>query len=318
MSEHTHDYMIPRPHLGLLDRAAVLAALALGLALFLTIGWMTVAPPDPLGAVSIYGRPGGRLILMQAAGLAAVTAALATTLAGRKLADIGTFAVGVGLAAASLRGGSAAQLMIDGPSSLPDFRSTLARGLAVEAIDWFLVIAVAILAETVVLRWLIAPYAKRRDPDEHRRASAGEVMPSLLRGLQHTAVTAVVGFFAVTILSSGAAYRSVSPGQACFVSAAGMAIGTYAAHRIAPVGFARWSILAVPVVALAGYLWAAWGADSPGRPPVVPLNPFLRVLPIQFIAVGTASAVAAAWYLYGPSPSAEDQSTSHPAPEPPT
>jgi len=48
------------------------------------------------------------------------------------------------------------------------------------------------------------------------------------------------------------------------------------------------------------YIWAAFRPAAPDLPPTVPTSPFLRVLPIQFVSVGLATAVAMTWYMYDP------------------
>jgi len=102
----------------------------------------------------------------------------------------------------------------------------------------------------------------------------------------------------------------VQHGQACFVVAASVCIGSYLAHWLVPVRSALWAILSVPFLAVGGYLWARLGPSPVSLPASVPASAFLRVLPIQYISVGTAAAVAMFWYLYHPVFESADQSHS--------
>jgi hypothetical protein len=113
-------------------------------------------------------------------------------------------------------------------------------------------------------------------------------------------VGAVAGFLAFGLLSTGLWSRSIQHGQACFVVVAAVWIAVYIAYRFVPVRSPLWSILSVGVLATAGYLWAAIRPAEPGLPPPIPSSHFLRVLPIQYISIGAAAAVAMFWYVHLP------------------
>lgn len=119
-------------------------------------------------------------------------------------------------------------------------------------------------------------------------------------GVKHTIIATGVGLAAITLLSAGLSSRSIQHGQVCFVVAAAVGLGTYFAHRMAPVRSALWSILAVVLIALMGYVWAAVRPAVAGLPPSIPSSHFMRVLPIQYISIGTAAALAMFWYVYVP------------------
>lgn len=306
--------------LGFVDRVVTLASWAVGGALFLTVGWNAMAPQDPLGAVSTLSRPNGAIMILQAAGLAGVCAALATILAGRKLVDVGTFAVALGLALVSLRGSTASSVL---QQSLYDSERALAGRFAVEASCWFGVIGVALLTSAVIMRWIHAD--RRGDGREPRGGgsrlvdssgvSAGFDIPGLSAvflgepghhctivsdGLKHAVTLAGVGLLTVSAISVGLTSRSIQHGQVCFVIFAAVFFATYVAHRVVPVRSAFWSIVAVGLMCIVGYLWAAVRPAVPSLPPYVPASHFLRILPIQFIAVGTAATLAATWYTVFP------------------
>lgn len=331
-----------RHHFTMFDRTATLASWALAGALFLTVGWLTMAPDDPLGAVSFLTRDNALMMIVQLAALAGVVSALATVIAGRRLTDVGTFAVAIGLALVSLRGGTAEYLLLEGAdasgASPPPmyigatFERSLAVRFAVEAVGWFVVIAVAVLVACVVQHWC---FGSSEDPDPSAGGAprgeaptlAGYDIPRLsanwlavspdrqtapMEGVKHTLTVVAVTLAAMAVLSFGLSSRSIRHGQTCFVVAASVCIAVYVAYRSIPVCSVLWSILAVAVTAMVGYGWALLRPTVASLPPNVPSCHFLRILPIQFISVGTAAAIATLWYVYTPpsAPSASRQSHS--------
>lgn len=297
MTEHGH-------HLSLLDRAATWVAWALAGAIFLTVGWFAMAPDDPLGAVSVLTHRGAWMMLMQSAGLAAVTAALATVIAGRRLPDVGTFAAAVGLAAVSLRGGTAGSLLIQWADAVPNSQSSLPIELALEAIAWFAMILIARGFSIAVSHWCFGDAGiQPNEPQASAYAESprpGAPGKSAAHGIKHTFLAGGTALVVFKILTAGLSTRSVQHGQACFMVAASVCIASYLAYWFVPVRSAIWSILSVPVLAVGGYVWASLGSAPGGLPASVPSSPFLRVLPIQYIAVGTAAATAMFWYLHHP------------------
>jgi hypothetical protein len=288
-------------HLSLLDRTATWVSWALAGAIFLTIGWLAMAPDDPLGAVSVLTRHGAWMMLLQAAGLAAVTAALAAVIAGRRLPEVGTFAAALGLAAVSLRGATAGSLLIEWADVAPVSQSSLPLQLALEAIAWFAIIFLARGFSIAVGQWCFGGGGDRSvgvwPCPEPRRNGPKD---SMADGLKHTLLAAGAALLTFKILSAGLSTRSVQHGQACFVVAASVCIALYLASWVVPVRSAVWSILSIPLLAVGGYVWARFGPAPGGLPASVPSSPFLRVLPIQYISVGTAAAVAMFWYLVHP------------------
>lgn len=321
MGDAPSTMMLERTEPNLLERAATLAAWTLAGAMFLTVGWFAMEPDDPLGPVCVYARHGGWMMLVQAAALAGVAAALATVLAGRRVVDIGTFAAAFGLAVVALRGSTTEELLVSGADLSDTFQRGLALRFAVEAVGWFLVVAVAVVVSAVVMNWC---FGKSDDAGLSRRdhgqvfysplhagsdiprlsewfsKGRGEEPTSVAIGIQHTLITVAVTLAAFGVLSAGLRSRSIQHGQVCFVVAAAVGIGTYSAYRINPVRSALWAILSVGIAAVAGYVWAAVRPVTSGLPATIPSSHFLRILPIQFISVGTAAAVATFWSVQVP------------------
>ena len=310
-----------------MEKTITLGSWGLAGAIFLTIGWFALEPNDPLGAVTLLTQRGALMMLLQAGALAGVTAAVVTAIAGRSLADVGTFAVAVGLAAVSLRGGTAGVLLLHYADTTRSFERTLALNLALESIAWFVVIALAIAMSAFVMRWCFPQSGSDEDSLTDVRGIAARTMAGydvpgvgarmlgmsperqtvLADGIKHSLVTAGTGLLSISVMSGGLSSRSVQHGQACFVVAASVCIACYFAYRFIPVRSSLWSIVAVPIIALAGYLWASVRPIEVGLPPVLPSSHFLRVLPIQYISVGTAAAVMMFWYLYDPAHDDDDR-----------
>ena len=303
------------PHpLTLSDKAAFVAACALSVAVYLTVGWMALTPKDPLGAVSLLACTAAPFAWLQVCVLAVVIAALTTALWGRRLADLGLFAVTVGLAALTLKGGNASSLLVAeaGDGDVPG------RGLAVqlgfEALAWFVIPAVSALASLLTMRWCAGARACCEGNTPRMLPLGASDIPLLgeqlcgvpvlnrtasLMGLKHTAVATVAALVILHLLAASLHASVIRHGQACFILAASVLLGTYIAFKAAPVRSALWPMLAVPLVALLSYLWAAVSGGGEGQFLAAPGAAALRVLPLQFIAVGVASAVAGTWLVGG-------------------
>jgi len=317
MNSSTSYAMSDRLQLSLLEKIVTFVAWLLGGAVFFTVGWLVVRPEDPEGAVSLFARADSFLMLVQTAALAGVAAAIGTILAGRRLSDAGTFAAAIGLAAVSLRGQTVVSFLV----MRTDMSATAERGLALrfaaESLGWFGVILVAVVVSGYVARWCFGHAERVTSTDPLRdlawrtlaacdaprwgRAICGTSAAHLtepLDGLKHTLITAGFAVVAFGLLSKGLVSRSIQHGQVCFSVFAAILIANMVAFRIAPVRSPLWSMLAVPIVAVTGYLWAGFRPSEPGLPPNMPASHFLRVLPIQYIAVGTVAALTAFWYVY--------------------
>lgn len=280
--------MVLQPELTLIDKSITLGAWLLAGLLFMTVGWMAMAPDDPGGAVSVLTRVGSSGMLLQAAALAGVAAAVATIMAGRRVPQAGTFAAAIGLAVVSLRGSTATQLLLSCADVPGMSQRLLALKLAGETIVWFLVVLVAMFVSVQVGRWYFST---------DKPAPITMVGTATRReGLRHTFTTCLIGLLSMSLLSAGLNERSIQHGQVCFVIALSVAVGVYVAFRRGPVDSPLWPILAVPAIAVLGYLWAAVRPLSVGLPPNLPSSHFLRALPIQYVSVGTASALVTYWY----------------------
>jgi hypothetical protein len=310
----TYDLACAYPRLGWFDKLVTVLTWTCAVAIFATVGWMTISPNDPRGAVSVsIGQVPA--VIPQVAALAAAVAGIVTAVIGRKLPDVGTFAVAVGLAGANLQGSPSSYLLthVVGPDAAA--RQGLCVALAVEGLVWFLVIVVAGVVSGAVMRWCHGrPHGEGACADGRLASLAvadvpvlGEILcgPAALSGrlsprigLLHGGVTALVALFLIRVLATGSPERTIQHGQVYFSVAAAFYLGAYAAHRAFPVRTPLWSCLAVPVVCVVGYMWTMMRAGGTGpyaQIASVPPTVFLRALPLEYISVGTAAVVALFW-----------------------
>jgi hypothetical protein len=300
-------------HPGFLDKLLIWTAWIFAGVMFFSVGWAVMGPTDPQGAVSLLARNGSLVMLLKACVLVSVTAAAATMLAGRHLPDAGVFAASVGMIVVSVRGETAAYFLIRRADDA-DGLGGLAMSLAGESIVWFGVVALtSIVCHTLAkslpsitmgagryyLTQMPSGFDLFRKQPQLGRPSDVALTP-VATGLVHALVVGVVGLAAFRVFSTGLGNRSIEHGQACFVVAAAICAACYIGHRVVPVSSALWSIVGALLLAVAGYLWSSFGGDASALPASVPSSPFFRVLPIQYAAVGAASAVVMCWYMRDP------------------
>lgn len=297
------------------DRLLLHLSWGLVLAVFLSIGWMAMKPWDPHGAVSLLSHGDPVLMAVEVLALAAVMSALATVLAGRAFPDVGVFAVGVGLAGASLQGNTTSSLLIDRGGG------NLAPSLAMESFFWCAVMALAMLSSAAVVRWRTIS-SSGMGPD--RASPAGETVYPLGQmaaanipvagrlllgggrtttatdwrdGLKHLGMATAIALILIRILAAGAPDGAIRHGQAIFAISVGVYVGVRQAQKSYPVSATLWPCLTAPVVCLLAMAWSwlmAMG-DGTTSPPSIPASTYLRALPITYISVGTVAALLAIW-----------------------
>lgn len=273
-------------HLTFLDKLALWVSWAAAAGIFLTLGWMAMAPDDPYGAVSLLQRSSSTSMWFQAAGLAVVASAVGTILVGRALPYAGPFAAAIGLAVVSLRGRTAESLLIAARASELG-TSGLAIQLLYESCAWIFVMVLAFLMAAAVMRWCY--------PGTLPHENVPIVRSNGLPLAAFAPIAAVIGLLAFAIIGAGMNSREIRHTQVIFVVAAAIWLGCFFAYRIVPSRHIHWYMLTVLLMCVAGYVIAAMQRDSENLPLAVPPSNFLRVLPIQFVAVGAAACIAAYW-----------------------
>ncbi len=283
---------------------------------FWHLGYSALGMGDPQMSVRLFAgwRMAAGLPLLAA--LSAATAAAATMLLRRWLCDAGTFAVAVGLAALSVRGGTVEYLLIQSGAGGARGGAGLPLMFAVELIAWAGLLLVAARVTAMFSR-----PAQRGDGDFEAADAPSSILQnpcgaelSVLmrragrdgdatltprdRGLRHAAMAAVLTAALIIVFSLDLTRRPVSHGQVLFVSAASAWIATYFAFKQFPVRSALWAMLAALTVALVGYLIASLGSGRTDLPMNLPYSPFLRALPIQAAAAGVGGALLGFWFVF--------------------
>ncbi|MEZ6086212.1 MAG: hypothetical protein R3E58_20190 [Phycisphaerae bacterium] len=328
-----------RRHLRLVDKLMLLTAFAVAASLFLSVGWMAVAPSDPQGAVSLLTHENPALMVVEALALAAVTASLATLIAGTRLPDVGIFAVALGLALTSIRGGTATYLLITMADGDSGAERLLAGQLAGEALIWTGVVFLSMVISGWVARHFqngqgrsafgsmqtvafnppvqLTELAATECPGVARRLgvniNASQPLSVRLSGIKTTLVTALVAIFVFNILVSGRLPQSIKHGQVIFAVIASFFLGVWVSKMWFACRTAFWSLLAVPIVAVLGYSWAVSANATGGKYAGlanVPMSDFLRATPIAFIASGAMGVLIARWMLADPEPLPEEKPVS--------
>jgi hypothetical protein len=348
------DPSIPAAPWRLLDKLVLLAALAVAVALFLSVGWMAIEPVDPRGPVSLITHRSGTLMVLQTAALAAVTAALATVMIGPKLADVGVFAAAMGMAVVSIRGANASYLLLDVAEEGGGGMRILAGKLLVESLIWGLVLAATVIVSGLVMRWFLNlgrfGWLDEDDAVRPRRVTLDDLalaetpllwrwlkidrpagrfvvgeggIPEILKwivelgppkeyatepgslsrvvyapGVLSLLTTLLVAGVVYPVFSSGYFHRTIDHGQVCFAVFTAFYCGVWASKRLYPARTALWSLLAVPILLVAGYAWVMAGAASPAASvPNIPDSDFLRALPLTFVSVGALGVLTGHWWI---------------------
>lgn len=289
----------------LLDRIAVWIALAVAGGLFFTLGWMVLSPDDPSAPVSLLARSGALSAWVQSLGLACVVGVLATVLGGRRATEFGVFSACVGLTLVSLRGGTIDALLYRAADPATWTERHFAIAFAGEAMSWSVLVGILTLVCGLVSRWCFGGSGSTSEEESvalggrsarsNRSADRDARFAVVPRsdGLRHAGVVLIVSLIGFRVFSTGLYSRAIEHGQVCFVVAASVAMGVYVAMRVFPVDSPMWSLPSAMLFGIVGYLGAGFaGGVETAHPANIPVSHFLRILPVQAIAVSVIAAIA--------------------------
>lgn len=311
MSVHP-DYF--HPHLRMSDRMAALAAWVLAVAIFTTVGWMALRPPDPEGAVTMLTDPSPWGMVVQMAALGAVVAAVTTVLVGRKLTDAGVFATCLGVAIANLRGKTLASVLIGVADGGVAVRRHIAASFILETVVWSLIVLMAMVVSLAVARWCLrgadqeggglAQIMSAANLPFIGRLLKWESAPSVTAapdtGLRHTAACVVLAFILIRVFATGSPARSIAHGQVYFSVAAAFCAAGYLIQGYLPTRTPLWTCLSVPVVAIMAYLWTILTDTNQGlHPATIPSTPYFRALPVEYVMLGVLGSILSFWWTRG-------------------
>ena len=294
--------------LGFFERLRAGAACAVAWLLLGTVGWQMAKPLDPQMAVTLTAS--GRAILATGPALlvlAVVAAAIGTAIIGRRLPEAGALCAAVGLAGMSLRGGSM-QVMLayyaDQSTQLDQItqhRRGLMIAMLADALLWAAILVTAWMSMLIVRRWLWPELVAAETPPSDPKSA---IPSAFVRGWPALAVTAVVATIVIWLTIARTPVASIARGQIIASVGGGLFLGAMAARYFTGNNDSVWYALAVPVVAVIGYVLGHFSADmSWAEGPFLPFAslattpPHLlaRPLPIEYIAVGLIGALTGFW-----------------------
>jgi len=273
-------------------------------------------PVDPQQALTLTQAGRGILAVWPTLlVLTAVAAGIGTILAGPRLPEAGAFAAGVGLAGLALRGYSMQTVLAYAGSNELGGRRSLMASMAGETLLWAAILAVAWVVADGVRRWLWPDQSaeggdQESDPPgrgpaaapQNRKPAAAAATGS---GWPAFAVTTVAAALVIWLTIARTPVAEIARGQVYASVAGGLLLGALVARYFTDVPDARWYVLAVPAVALIGYLLGylnagmGWTQGSGYQPfaelATTPPHVLVRPLPIEYAAVGLAGALAGFW-----------------------
>lgn len=291
---------IAPPHVGLIDRTRVALACGVAILMMYGVGWNVAQPPDPLLGLTLTaaGRSSYFHIWMMMLVLGAVTSAIATAVAGKRLPEAGLFATGVGMATMALRGGSMQSVLAYCASPETASRRELMWLMGQDCLLWAAVMALAWAASTLTRKWLW--------PDSKVSASPARTKPvSPQLGAATLASTLIVALMVIWLTIARTPVAEIARGQVVASVAAGLFLGAMAGRTVTGVDNVRWYLPAVVLVGLTAYLigylesdmsWAASGSYRPyAALATTPPHDLVRPLPIEYMTVGVAAVLGGFW-----------------------
>ncbi len=290
---------------GLVDKARLLAAAAVAIALLRSIGWMVAAPADPQMAIT-FTLNGTQLVtvLPPLLVLVVVAASVGAVIAGPRWPEGGAFAASLGLAALALKAGSMHVVLAYYAGIEAGTRRLLMIAMGLDTACWTLILAAAWIAGWTTWRWLWPEAARDRLPAFSRKADKEAVSHDGYPGWLALIVTTVVALFIIWMTIARTPVAMVARGQAIASVAGGLYLGALAARHFTGVNAPEWYALAAPIVGGVGYLmgylqanmsWATgpW-ADYASLATTAP-HALARPLPVEYLAVGVAAALVGFW-----------------------
>jgi len=278
------DYIIG--HLDWPTRARFVSALIVSLVILATIGFRVLRPWDPFGAISLLLVDGEFIFLLRASAVLLAACVLATIVLGARLSQFGTFAACVGLAYPVAKRGSMDYLMVRLQAGGEFNDPNLWGFLGLEMLAWTVPLAVMVIGSAVAERWI----NQSNNGPPTSQPGTGRV---IVRGVSAVVVTSLVAIALVVLLC-----RSCEKGQVLFAVAAAFFLAALFGDWATGNRRVLWQVWAVPVVGLCAYGYTWFNPTRPaGLEAILTLSPnnLSAVLPIEYLAAGTAGAIFGFW-----------------------
>lgn len=280
------------PVLSPIDRfRAMFATVSCGAALLVLAPQFILTPADPEGSVSALVGRHGWLMIPTCAAAAFILGAAVCAIARAKLEELGTFAVCVGLALATLYYHNASHLWLALGRGDDSLRAALGWNMAIESLAWMSVPLAAAAGNDMAIRMFgLRPTDWVPMKSEWQRG--------LLTILAMTAVATIL----LPLLQRGSQLSTIQTGQVCFAVAFSFYLAAMAGYQLTAARSPLWLYAAVALTAIIGYAWTAThptptygGRDISHLAQMSPTG-FGRALPLQMIAIGTAGAIFGNWH----------------------
>jgi len=267
--------------------------------LFWPLGRLILARADPMAALTLAGRADLFTSWLSVSALMAVAGGVgAVTLGGRRTYS-GLLTAAVGLAALNLRFGTVQQFLaavgVD-----PVARRSVFAGLIGETILWSAAMSVALVTESLVVRWLgLGRTPPLPEVSQAKSARSAGQTPGWAVGLLATGIAAVV---AVVVLSQTLARTDVAwvaRKQVYFALGLSFFLASLAASQVLPHVAGFWHLLAPTVVSLPTSSWA-WREPVTRIQyyeaiPELPRNWLVRALPVEYLSMGVIGSILGVW-----------------------
>ena len=292
--------------LSFIERTRAVVACGVAWLLLGTLGWQMAKPLDPQMAVTLTAS--GRAIL--AAGpalliLAVVAAAIGTAIIGKRLPEAGALSAAIGLAGMSLRGGSMQAMLAYYADQSVSARRGLMIAMLIDTLLWTAIMAAAWVSTMTVRRWLWPELVAESEVPTPKAAKNPPPAPSAFaRGWPALTVTVVVATIVIWLTVARTPVANIARGQVIASVGGGLFLGAMAARYFTGNNDSIWYALAVPVVAVIGYVLGHFSADmnwahDAYKPyawlATTPPHQLARPLPIEYICVGLAGALIGFW-----------------------
>ncbi|MCG8406368.1 MAG: hypothetical protein MI923_14310 [Phycisphaerales bacterium] len=281
----------------LVQRIRLLSAMVVSALVFWYFGWWAAKPNDPKGPVTLLMVEQGVVTMAEMLGLAVVVSGLAVAICGAGSAERGPLAVAVGLAALGLRGGQMDRLVLHRLTSTSANDTVLdpypVWSFIAETWLWIALIGVGF----VVGRWVESWFdSATEDAAQHQHEvnHATDIH-------QGVGTVAVAFFIAWTIVSfaTGSYEAPLLKGQIYFALIFAFLLASLVAHWFFQMSARVWTLLAVALVATAGYVYGQPeipdGAYSTGT--YVTLSSLARPVPLEYAALGSIGVLLEADFM---------------------
>ncbi len=308
--------MMDSTPLSFLEKTRLVVACAVAVLIMSTVGWHAASPADPDMAVTFILRETRMVPAWIIVGLlTAVSAAVGTAIAGRRLPEAGLFAAGVGLTGLALHGGSMQVLLQYYPADSEATRSALMRQLVLDSLLWAAILLGAWFVSWTVWRWLWSASfmedaaSNGESAPKNSGSSAGK---SAIQPIDHASpwsgwpallVTAMVASIFIWLTIALTPVANIARGQVIASVAGGLFFGAMTARYFTGINHSHWYVLAALAVALIGYLLGylradmAWATNYKyiAQIPSTPPHELVRPLPIEYLGAGVAGALLGFW-----------------------